>query len=63
MQFDYPLECLCRKCEKPVDSGLFALVRHGRPLCSVCQVADDQTSHKQKDDFKEFSDAPHDPSV
>ena len=38
---DYPMQCLCIKCERPVDSGLFQLLRRGRSLCTICSASRD----------------------
>lgn len=64
--FDYPMQTLCIKCKKPVNCGLFSLVRHGRPLCpdclviepalqSVAQVRNQQANPEQGDDFNQSS--------
>lgn len=57
---DYDMECLCRKCKKPVKCGLFSLLRHGRPLCPACLVTqdtDDRSDDQQNKNFDHFKDS------
>ena len=61
---DYPMQTLCIKCESPVDSGLFQLVRQGRPLCERCKASMAQEQNNLDDcqhdaNFDQVKDGAH----